>query len=458
MESERVTRWRLLRGTALGLGGLAGCRGRRGSRDSPESDDSSRTDAEGSPEAPPGGSALADLRLRGRSIATGFASPVAVETPGSGDSFVADQSGQIYSVGDQGRRDAPFLDVSDRTVDVSGVSERGLLGLAFHPDYAENGRFFVRYSAPPRGNTPDGYSHTFVLSEFRADPDARTADASSERTLLEIPEPQSNHNAGSVAFGPDGYLYVGVGDGGGGGDRGRGHVDDWYDAVDGGNGQDVTENPLGSVLRIDVDGRETVRGEKRPYAVPDDNPLVGNEGLDEQYAWGFRNPWRISFGPDGRLFVADVGQSAYEEVNVVERGGNYGWNVREGTHCYDASDCPSETPDGSPLRPPVIEYPHRNAEVSGISVIGGYLYDGDAVPALDGTYVFADWRANGELFVARERPEGLWPVTSVPMENLDSNVLSFGLDADGELLVCTSGETGVSGDSGTVYRVERARS
>jgi glucose/arabinose dehydrogenase len=246
-------------------------------------------------------------------------------------------------------------------------------------------------------------------------------------------------------FGPDGFLYVGVGDGGAGNDQGQGHVEDWYDAVEGGNGQDVTQNLLGSVLRIDVDG-----GSSRPYGVPDDNPLVGNEGRDEHYAWGFRNPWRLSFAPDGRLFVADVGQSSYEEVNVVERGGNYGWNVREGARCVQAENCPSTGPDGEPLRSPAIEYPHSGDGVSGISVIGGYLYDGQDVPKLAGRYVFADYVANGQLFVATEAEDG-WSTVAVPITDIRSNVLSFGETAAGELLVCSTGSSG-----GAVHRVRTA--
>ncbi|MFC7142642.1 PQQ-dependent sugar dehydrogenase [Halosimplex aquaticum] len=397
-----------------------------------------------------------DLTVRAERVASGFTSPVAVEVPQPDRRFVVDQTGQVRLHDGEGLREEPFLDVTDRMVDLGdGYTEQGLLGLAFHPSFDENGRLFVRYSAPPRDDTPDDYSHTFVLSEFRADPDGATADPDSERTILEIPQPQRNHNAGAVAFGPDGYLYVATGDGGAANDQGNGHVDDWYDAVGGGNGQDVTENLLGSMLRIDVDGE----GEDRPYAIPEDNPLVGEDGLDEQYAWGFRNPWRFSFGPDGRLFVADVGQTQWEEVSVVERGGNYGWNVREGAHCFQAEDCPEESPRGRELRSPVIEYPHGGAEVSGIAVIGGYLYDGDAIPDLRGRYVFADWRAQGRLYAAREADEGLWETTTVAVDSdaqFGPNVLSFGRTPEGEVLVCTTAESGLSGDSGAVFRLRGA--
>jgi glucose/arabinose dehydrogenase len=393
--------------------------------------------------------------IAARRVASGFTSPLGLEIPQPGRRFVVDQVGQVYLQEDGQLYDEPFLDVTDRLVGLrDNFDERGLLGLAFHPEFSNNGRFFVRYSAPPREGTPDGYDHTFVLSEFHADPDAATADPQSERTILEIAEPQFNHNAGAVAFGPDGYLYVAVGDGGGANDQGEGHVSDWYDAVGGGNGQDVTDNLLGSVLRIDVDDQSGDRN----YAVPDDNPLVGEEGLDEQYAWGLRNPWRMSFGPDGRLFVGDVGQGAWEEVNVVESGGNYGWNVREGTHCFQAEDCPTESPRGRRLRDPVIEYPHGGEPVSGVSVIGGYLYDGDELSGFDGQYVFADWQARGRLFAARETDQGLWDTRVVDVDadaQFGPSVLSFGRNPDGELFVSTVAG-GLGGSSGTVFRLESA--
>jgi glucose/arabinose dehydrogenase len=417
--------------------------------------------------------------VRAERVADGFASPVGFEVAAGVDDrwFVVDQAGQVYVVGPDGVRDEPMLDVTDRMVDLGGYTERGLLGLAFHPEFASDRRCFVRYSAPPREGTPDGYSHTFVLAAFEVDDDLR-ADPGSERALLELPQPQSNHDAGSVVFGPDGYLYVGVGDGGGGGDTGSGHVEDWYDGVADGNGQDVTENLLGSVLRIEVDGQETVRGEQRNYAIPEDNPLVGKPGLDEQYAWGFRNPWRMSFdvresGSDSRanqnaersgdgedLYVADVGQSAWEEVNLVEAGGNYGWNVREGAHCFRADDCPTSAPDeppydGQPLVDPIIEYPNGDADgPSGAAVIGGYRYRGDGVPAFDGGYVFGDWRWGREVFVARPADEGQWRVEAVPVEgDMGGRLLAFGRDRAGELYVLTTDGSGVGGSAGAVHRL-----
>jgi glucose/arabinose dehydrogenase len=382
-------------------------------------------------------------------LVTGLESPIDVAfAPDADRRYVADRSGRILVHDDGGLHDTPALDIQEKVL--SG-GERGLLGIALHPSVADNGRLFVRYSADSRPGTPSNFSHTFVLSEFRVDDAGTRVDPDSERTILEIPQPQSNHNAGDLAFGPDRYLYVAVGDGGAGGDEGTGHVDDWYDANRGGNGQDVTENLLGSILRLDVDETDG----NRPYGVPSDNPLVGREGLDEQYAWGLRNPWRMSFdGSD--LYVGDVGQSDYEEVSLVEKGGNYGWNVREGTHCYRASDCPttaSGVRGGEPLVDPIVEYPHGGADVSGISVIGGAVYRGSAFPDAEGVYVFGDYAVEGRLFAAtRPDDDGLWPTTTVSLAGDGAERLqrlrSFARDADGELYV-----VGTGSDGGGLYRL-----
>ena len=387
-------------------------------------------------------------------VASGMAAPTGFEVaPGDDRQFVVDQPGRVFAVDGDSR--STFLDLRERVA--TGGFEMGLLGLAFHPEFGDNGRFYIRYSAPPGEETPEDYNHTFVLSEFRTSDDG-SVDPNSERRVLEIPEPQGNHNAGAIAFGPDGYLYVGVGDGGGGGDQGTGHVSDWYEAVDGGNGQDVTENLLGSILRIDVDSQDGEKG----YGVPDDNPLVGRDGLDEHYAWGFRNPWRFSFDGD-RLLVGDVGQRNWEEVDVVEKGGNYGWNVREGAHCYAAADCPTETPNGAPLVDPVLEYPHeRDGTRIGLSVIGGFVYRQSTVAALQDRYVFGDWsrsfgEPSGSLFVAT--PEGeTWSMEKLQIAGrtdgeLGRYLLAFGRGHDGELYVCTTGNARGSGSSGAVHRI-----
>ncbi|PSP93969.1 sugar dehydrogenase [Halobacteriales archaeon QS_4_62_28] len=456
MSDPPLTRRRLLRCGTPAIAALAGCTSPARSGQSTQTGGSDATTA--GTDQTTATQDLSELELSGEPLATGLRSPVGVTATSAGRLYIVDQVGVIRRYDDGGLAETPVVDFRDRMVDFSGRSEMGLLGMALHPQFEDNGRVFVRYSAPPDDKTPSGYSHRFVLSELQASEDGTTFDPASEQVLLTIPEPQGNHNAGSVTFGPDSFLYVGVGDGGAGGDQGQGHVDDWYDAVDGGNGQDVTENLLGSILRIDVDGGD-------PYAIPPDNPLVDSDGLDEQYAWGFRNPWRFSFGPDGRFFVADVGQSRWEEVNVVERGGNYGWNVREGPECFRADTCPETEGEGQPLRDPILSYPHDDAEVSGISVIGGYIYEGVAIPALTGRYVFADFRASGRLFVATERedstetgvtPPGDWSVTAVPIDGIAPLVQSFGRDANGELLVCTTRSGGVDEAGGVVARIRAA--
>ncbi|WP_049984898.1 PQQ-dependent sugar dehydrogenase [Halobellus rufus] len=482
MDSRR--RRQLLRaGFAAGVASLAGCagveapqsgNGSDGSDEPNGSDDSDTTEADGSERAPriPTPTETGDPRpdLDGAAVAfepvaTGFAAPLDIVAPdGTDRRFVVDRDGRIWEVTDDGRADAPLVDLSDRVL-LGG--ERGLLGAAAHPDFARNGRLYVRYSAESREGTPNGYSHTAVLAELTVDPDSGTADAGGagaddldERAILEVPQPQSNHNAGALAFGPDGYLYVAFGDGGGANDVGTGHVRDWYAAVDGGNGQDVTENLLGSVLRIDVDGRggvdgtDTENGSEKAYAIPADNPLVGRDGLPEQYAWGFRNPWRLSFhGRD--CYVADVGQGAWEELNLLERGGNYGWNVREGAHCFRSEDCPVSTPEGRPFLDPVAEYPHDGADVAGVSIIGGVVADGESIGALAGAYVFADLLPRGRLFAVDPETNPPWEIVSVDVvgDGLGRFVLGFGRDQDGEVYVLTTEESDGGGETGTIARL-----
>jgi glucose/arabinose dehydrogenase len=467
-DSSSCSRRQLLAAGATALAGLAGCAGRAPAERSgggadgttgSDSTDSDRSSTTGSPsdDVPP---------IEAERLASGFTSPVSVAAPeGTDRLLVVDQPGTVYLVPPDGGDASVYLDVTDRVVDVrGGYDERGLLGLAPHPDFADNGRLYLRYSAPRREGTPSGFSHTFVLSEVTVDPTADRVSPATERTLLEIPQPQANHNAGDLAFGPDGFLYVGVGDGGGSNDVGTGHVDDWYGGNAGGNGQDVTGNLLGSVLRLDVDATGGADGDDdRPYGVPSDNPLVGRAGLGEQYAWGFRNPWRFSFDrPSGRFLVADVGQNRREEVNDVVAGGNYGWNVREGGDCFSTSspgdpptDCPTVTSDGQRLRDPVISYPHGGGPVSGIAVVGGYVVRDGVLPGYDGQYIFADWRAEGSLFVATPTGDTGWPTRSVSLSgDIGQFLPSFGRDQDGELYVLSTNRGGVTGSTGALHRLE----
>ena len=414
-------------------------------------------------------------------VAEGLTSPVAlIPVPdGSGRLFVVDQIGLIRVLMSDGTLlDDPFLDVRDRLVSLqSFYDERGLLGLAFHPDYAENGRFFVYYSAPLRDEAPAGFNHTSHISEFTVSAaDANIADATSEQILLEVDQPQFNHNAGTLAFGPsDGYLYISLGDGGGANDNQLGHVEDWYAENGGGNGQDITENLLGSILRIDVNTGD-------PYGIPADNPFTDQagcaDGCDEIFAYGFRNPYRFSFDMGGShsLLAGDAGQGLWEEISLVESGGNYGWNVKEGTHCFDAENnthSPAQCPDvvgaghpraGEPLIDPVIEYANQQQPGGlGTVVVAGYVYRGDTLRQFKGRYIFGDWskgfiQPDGSLFVAKERKNGLWQIQELliqghPDGRLGHYVLGFGQDLEGEVYVLTTDMTGPSGNTGTIYRL-----
>jgi glucose/arabinose dehydrogenase len=394
-------------------------------------------------------------------IVEGLSTPVGlVAAPdGSGRSFVLEQTGRIHVLESGALRPQPFLDLSKRLVRLSpDYDERGLLGLAFHPSFATNGRLFVYYSAPRRRGAPATQDHTNTLSEFRvlaADPNR--ADPASERKILEFEQPQPNHSGGALGFGPDGYLYLGAGDGGGTGDASPGHSPQ-------GNAQD-TSKLNGKVMRIDVDG-------KQPYAVPRDNPFARGGGRPEIYAYGFRNPWRLSWELAGqrRLLVSDVGYGRYEEIDAVTKGGNYGWRIREGRHCLDLhsplqplATCATKDARSQPLVDPVVEYSHQQI---GTAIVGGYRYRGTAIPSLREQYVFADFsaewtgdvpRPSASLLAARpeEAPgaEWDWRQLTVANDNLDFFITGMGEDAGGELYVMARTSLGPTGTTGKVLQL-----
>ena len=414
-----------------------------------------------------------DLQL----VEDGFVSPIGVVPipDNSGRMVVIDQIGRLWVLDASGNKMAtPFIDLTSRMVTLSpGFDERGLLGVAFHPNYASNGRLFIYYNAPPRagGPTPTTtWNNLARFSEFHISADPNVVDINSERNFLQIDDPQLNHNGGTMVFGPDGYLYISIGDGGGANDINAGHVDDWYATNAGGNGQDVEANLWGSVLRLDMDG-------EMPYAIPPDNPFVGKTGHDEIYAYGFRNPYRMSFDMGGshRLFLGDAGQVLYEEVDVVEKGQNYGWNVKEGTHCFSAatpgtslSECPTMDPFGNRLIDPVIEMLNAANPAPGVktlTVIGGHVYRGDGIKSLKGDYVFASFSRSfagpmGELFIAKPAGPGLWPFIEISLasftDHLGAFVKGFGQDLQGEIYVATSTVLGPSGTTGKVYKLVAA--
>lgn len=401
--------------------------------------------------------------------------------PGHEDHLaVTDQDGVVWSIDVNSGSKSVLLDVSDRLVSL-GVAgpgtfdERGLLGLAFHPAYPTNGLLYTYTSQPvsgpadfstmPAGVTPN---HQSVVTEWQVpnptDPEA-VVDPTNSREILRIDEPQFNHDAGTVVFGPDGLLYISLGDGGAADDQGVGHVPD-------GNGQDPT-NILGTIVRIDPLGDDSANGQ---YGIPADNPFVGDpSALDEIFAFGFRNPYRISFdSATGTLFAADVGQNDIEEVDVVVAGGNYGWPLKEGSACFDMNGAdpgfafhqdPCPGTEGLDLIDPVAEYDHEE----GIAVVGGFVYRGSEITPLKGRYVFGDFinpaDGRGRLFhlaTPNARPGGLQhsDIREPAVDGLDGTnliVLGFGQDAAGELYLLTN-ETGVPfGDTGEVHRIEKKR-
>jgi glucose/arabinose dehydrogenase len=326
---------------------------------------------------------------------------------GSGRMFVTDQRGQIRILQNGNLLAAPLIDLGSKLVpERAGFDERGLLGLAFHPDFGVAGargadKFYVFYTAPqPNGNPTDPVNPVnsqSVIAEYSVHGiGSNTADLSSERILLAFDKPQFNHNGGYLGFGPDRQLYISTGDGGGGGDDDPGHTGGGPGNPTGGlgNSQDLTKL-MGKMLRIDVDGANSPNGQ---YGIPADNPFVnqGATARPEIYAYGLRNPWRASFddgpGGTGRLFVADVGQNAIEEINLLESGGNYGWRIREGSAPFDPTVVPNPP---ATLIGPIAEYAHPNVVNGlpqiGLSVTGGHVYRGADFPALQGIYVFGDW-------------------------------------------------------------------
>lgn len=393
-------------------------------------------------------------------VASGLSSPIMLTHAGDGSArlFIVDQIGHIRIVKNGVLLPTPFLDLTAETVALNPFfDERGLLGVAFHPDYKTNGRFFVRYSVPRQGDPAEpceqpGFivgCHKAVLAEFSVSGDPDVADAGSGVILFEVDEPQFNHNGGHLAFGHDGYLYFSLGDGGGAHD---GLADVPISHGPGGNGQN-TSTPLGAVLRIDVDG-------SAPYAIPPDNPFVGSPGLDEIYAYGLRNPYRFSFDRGGthELILADVGQNLYEEINSIVNGGNYGWVIREGAHCFDPLD-PNNPPVSCPttgLIDPFAEYDHND----GIAIIGGYVYRGGLYSDLSGMYIFGDFSIDfgptGRLFYLDadgDRSQIFEFQLPPPNDPLGLAVLGMGEDQEGNIYVLTNTQISPIGTGGQVFRI-----
>ncbi|MFN0134753.1 MAG: PQQ-dependent sugar dehydrogenase [Phycisphaerae bacterium] len=390
-------------------------------------------------------------------VASGIAAPVGIVFPddGTGRAFILSQPGRIFVMTRDGAvSETPLLDLRDHVIELTPTyDERGLLGMALHPQFGSNGRFFVFYNAVASDAVAAASDSEVRVSEFAvSSADENIADPASERILLRVGKPQFNHNGGQLAFGADGFLYISIGDGGGANDEGDGH----NAAI--GNGQDLT-TLLGKILRIDVDGGE-------PYAIPDDNPFVGDATVrPEIFAYGLRNPWRFSFDSEtGRLIAGDVGQDEFEEVNIIESGGNYGWRIWEANNCFspesvNATTCPETGLRGEPLIKPILEYSHDE----GVSVVGGFVYRGSAIAGLKEAYVFADWSQgfiapNGRLFAAREDDAGEWTfeelrVSGGTNDRIGRFIYALGHDARGELFVLTNDALSPTSSGGEVWRI-----
>lgn len=368
--------------------------------------------------------ASAQLSLTEETVDTGFAAAVLVtNAPGDRDRlFVLDQNGRIWLVKNGSRQTTPFLDITGLT---NRSGERGLLGLAFHPDYQNNGYFFVNYTNNSGDTRVDRYS-------VSANPDL--ADAGSGTQIMFIDQPFSNHNGGCIRFGPDGYLYIGTGDGGSGGDPG--------------NRAQNPQNLLGKMLRIDVDNG-------LPYTIPPSNPFVGNPGtLDEIWALGLRNPWRFNFDPEtGDMYIADVGQNQWEYVHFEPAGDpggrNYGWRIIEGAHCYN----PSSGCNMTGLELPIYEYAHSFGPFR-CCIIGSETYRGRSMATMHGRYFFSD-SCSDELWSLRyDAVNGVTGFTNhTNQSGLGGTGTSLGTDADGELYICNGTQVSRVVPSGMYLKV-----
>jgi glucose/arabinose dehydrogenase len=403
------------------------------------------------------------IQIELQAVATGLGGPLLGIAPPNDRArlFVVEQTGTILIVQDGRLLPEPFLDVTDRLVKLNkDFDECGLLGLAFHPGFNDpqspGHRRFFTYSSEndagkptfpflyAEGTTPH---HENVVAAWKVSANnPNLADPASRVELMRVAKPQMNHNGGMMAFGPDGFLYVGCGDGGAGNDMGPGHNPEI------GNAQDL-KTPLGKMLRIDVNGKNSDNGN---YGIPADNPFVGGGGLKEIYAFGLRNPWRFCFdGP--ALIAADVGQSRIEMVHRVERGGNYGWRLKEGSFKFNRNGTIERDTTGLPpgLKEPILQYDHDE----GLSITGGFVYRGKKLPQLAGKYVFGDWRnpkqiTTGRLFFG-DLATGEIREFKIGRDDRPLGFLlkGFGQDGDGELYALGSAAAGPSGTTGVIMKI-----
>lgn len=396
-------------------------------------------------------------------IATGLASPVTVVQPDDNSNrlFIADQVGRVLVHQHGAVLPTPLLDVTGRLVTFNNFDERGLIGLAVHPNFAANPKIYTLTSEPkgsipadfPSLVPPNGFNHQGVLAEWTIDANnPNIVDVSTRREIFRVDEPQANHNGGTLQFGPDGFLYIALGDGGNRDDEGPGHLPD-------GNAQSI-DNPLGKLLRIQIDGGPFTNGK---YGVPATNPFVGLAGaIPEIWAYGLRNPYFYSFDKGGtnQLYCGDVGQGRLEEINIILPGRNYGWRLKEGSFFFDANGGSPGFVTNIPVKPlppaleePIAEYDHDE----GISIIGGFVYRGSALPALQGSYIFGDFgmsfsSPSGRLMFM-QADKSLHGFTPQGKSEFGYWLKGFGQDQAGEIYACGSQVIGPAGNTGTVFKL-----
>ena len=403
--------------------------------------------------------AAAQTKVKFQEIAGGLIHPLAmVSIPdGSGRMAVIEQHGQVRIIDAKGRLlPEPFLNIGPKMPTLHHFfDERGLLGIAFHPKYRENGKFYLAYSVPMRSKELDRrlwWSHTNVVSEFNVmKNNANMADPNYERVISQIDWPQFNHNGHWIGFGPDNMLYISTGDGGYANDWGIGHD------VATGNGQDL-KSPNGKILRIDVDKADLI---------PADNPFVGRtDALPQVWALGLRNPWRCSFdmGGDKALYCGDVQQNSFEEVSVITKGANLGWRRMEGDKCFDfmKPDNHPATCDKTGLTEPILVYKNCTAIKDGclgISITGGYIYRGPH-QAWQGKQIFGDWSKSfdtmdGQIFIGSKGADGKWSMEKATVEGMSPvpYILAFAQDDKGEVYALTSISTGPVGGHDKIYKI-----
>jgi len=428
-------------------------------------------------------SSLPALAIELQTIAEGLTAPIELADPddGSGRLFVVEQQGIVRVLDGGGKLlEMPLLDLRPHLLELKNdFEERGLLGFALHPDFAANGRLYVSYAAPLREGAPTGWNYTRRISELTLAAGEEHIDLGTERILIELDWPSRKHNGGGLAFGPDDFLYIGIGDGGGA--HGVGEEVVWsafdvpaeqlyWDRL----AQDTT-SLFGSIVRIDIDAGFP------GYGIPEDNPFVGKHGRGEIYAYGFRNPYRIAFDSEGSgdFLVTAIAETLWEAIYLVSNPGNFGWPIREGTHCVDRTaprdppaDCPQHGPDGTPIQQPIVEYPnmqvmHPDTKIEatgvGTAVVGGRIYRGSALPEFEGKLIFADWsaafeRPSGQLFLATppSRWRDLWSFDK--LLELETRIISVAEDAEGELYILTNDEFGPFGETGKIFKITPSES